>query len=310
MTVYLDVVFVENVLMNYIIIFAVGVVLKTDCKKFRIFMASCIGAVYTVVMYLNIIPIYSNFIMKFILSIVIVYVSFKPNNFKQLLKKLLIFYLISFAFGGCIFALMYFLKPQMARIRNGVFVGTYPIKVGVIGALIAFLVVQVSFKLVKTKFSKKDMICDVELFINGKFARVKALLDTGNLLKEPLTGYPVIVVEHKSLYPCLSEKILNNLDIIIGGDIDDLAKDKECIKTISRFRMIPFSSLGKTNGLLLGIKADSVNIILDEKIQSISNVIIGIYDKSFTKNGLYSAIFGLDLLEGGNQNECITSNKI
>ena len=61
--------------------------------------------------------------------------------------------------------------------------------------------------------------------------------------------------------------------------------------------MIPFSSLGKQNGLLLGIKADSVCIMSDEKIDVVNDVIVGIYDKSFTKNGAYNAIFGLDMLE-------------
>lgn len=310
MTVYLDIIFLENILMNYIIIFATGVVIKTECRKLRIFIASLVGAVYTVVMYLNIIPIYSNFIMKVILSIVIVYIAFKPISSKKLIKDLIIFYLVSFVFGGCVFALMYFLKPQMVEIRNGVFVGSYPIKVALVGALIAFIVIQISFKLVKTKLSKKDMIYNVELYINKKSTKVKALLDTGNLLKDPITGFPVIVIEHKSLYSLIPEKVLDNLEKILGGDIDDLTKDEEFNKTISRFRMIPFSSLGKQNGLLLGIKADSVNIILDEKTESINNVIIGIYDKSFTKNEMYSAIFGLDLLEGGKENERIASVKV
>ena len=90
---------------------------------------------------------------------------------------------------------------------------------------------------------------------------------------------------------------MNNLEKILGGDIDELEQDEDFKKTISRFRMIPFSSLGKQNGLLLGIKADSINIVLDDKIENISNAIIGIYDKSFTKNGAYNAIFGLDMLE-------------
>lgn len=310
MTVYLDIIFLENILMNYIIIFATGAVIKTECRKLRIFIASLVGAVYTVVMYLNIIPIYSNFIMKVILSIAIVYIAFKPISSKKLIKDLIIFYLVSFVFGGCVFALMYFLKPQMVEIRNGVFVGSYPIKVALVGALIAFIVIQISFKLVKTKLSKKDMIYNVELYINKKSTKVKALLDTGNLLKDPITGFPVIVIEHKSLYSLIPEKVLDNLEKILGGDIDDLTKDEEFNKTISRFRMIPFSSLGKQNGLLLGIKADSVNIILDEKTESINNVIIGIYDKSFTKNEMYSAIFGLDLLEGGKENERIASVKV
>ena len=297
MTIYLDIVFLENVLMNYIIIFATGVVIKDECKKWRIFFASVLGAIYTVVMYLNIIPIYSSFIMKIVLSVVIVYVAFKVKSFKKLVKNLVIFYLVSFVFGGCVFALMYFLQPQLAQIRHGVFVGAYPIKVALVGGLVSFAVLQVSFRIVKTKLSKKDMIYDVQLIIGEKNVKVKALLDTGNLLKDPITRFPVIVVENKSLNGAIPEKILNNLDKILGGDIDDLTKDEKFSETISRFRMIPFSSLGKQNGLLLGIKADSVNIILDEKMDKVNNAIIGIYDKSFTKNGAYTAIFGLDMLE-------------
>ena len=307
MTVYLDIVFLENVLMNYIIIFATGVVIRDECRKWRIFAASVLGAAYTVVMYLNVIPIYSNFAMKIVLSVVIVYVAFKVKSFKKLVKNLIIFYLVSFVFGGCVFALMYFLQPQMAQIRNGVFVGAYPIKIALIGGLVAFVVLQISFRIVKTKFSKKDMIFDVQVVINEKIVKVKALLDTGNLLKDPITGFPVIVVEHKSLRGVIPEKILNNLDNILGGDIDELTKDEQFSKTISRFRMIPFSSLGKQNGLLFGIKADSVNIILDEKIDKVNNAIIGIYDKSFTKNGAYTAILGLDMLE---QEGTISKNKM
>ena len=310
MTVYLDIVFLENVLMNYIIIFATGVVLKDECKKMRILIASLVGAAYTVVMYLNIIPIYSNFFMKLLLSVVIVYAAFRPKSVKKLIKDLVIFYLVSFVFGGCVFALMYFFKPQMVQIRNGVFVGAYPIKVAIVGGIVAFIVLQVSFKIVKTRISKKDMIYTIEVNVNGKLTQVKALLDTGNLLKDPITSLPVVVIEHRSLNSVIPEKVLNNLDKILGGDIDELTKDKEFSKTISRFRMIPFSSLGKQNGLLLGIKADNVNIISDEKTEKINNAIIGIYDKSFTKNGAYTAIFGLDMLEGGNQDERIANIKV
>lgn len=310
MTIYLDVVFLENVLMNYIIIYATGVAVKEQFRKIRFLISSIIGAIYTIVMYLNIIPIYSNFIMKLILSFAIVYIAFKPKTLKKLIKNLTIFYLVSFVFGGCVFALMYFIKPQLAQIRNGVFVGAYPLKVAIIGGFISFIIIQISFKIVKTKLNKKDMIHQIEIIINEKSIKVKALLDTGNLLKEPITGMPVIVVEHISLNSVLPTEILNNTEKILGGDTDELMKNEELSKIISRFRMIPFSSLGKQNGLLLGIKADSVNIEIDEKVQKINNVIIGIYDKSFTKNGAYSAIFGLDMLEEGRLNECVTNIKV
>lgn len=310
MTIYLDVVFFENIIMNYIIIFATGVSIKGEIKHWRILVASSIGAIYTIIMYLNIIPIYSNFFMKFVLSFVIVYISFLPKTWKKLLKDLLIFYLVSFVFGGCVFALMYFISPQLALIKNGVFVGAYPIKVALIGGLVSFIIIQVSFKVVKTRLSKKDMIYDIEIIIDRKSVKVKALLDTGNLLKDPITGIPVVVIEHKSLYSVIPAEVLNNINKVIGGDTNELIENEEFSKIISRFRIIPFSSLGKQNGLLLGIKADCINIILDEKVQSINNVIVGIYDKSFTKNGMYSAIFGLDILEGGKLNECIANVKV
>ena len=48
----------------------------------RIIIASIIGATYTIIMYLNILPIYSNFFMKILLSLVIVYIALKPKNLK------------------------------------------------------------------------------------------------------------------------------------------------------------------------------------------------------------------------------------
>ena len=86
MIVYLDIVFLENILMNYIIVFATGVVIKNECKKIRLLIASVIGSIYTIIMYLNIISIYSNFIMKFILSIVITYIAFNPKSLKKLIS--------------------------------------------------------------------------------------------------------------------------------------------------------------------------------------------------------------------------------
>lgn len=187
MTVYLDVIFVENMLMNYIILYACGMVLKTKIKKWKILFSSSAGAVYTIVMYLDIIPIYSNVFMKIFLSIVMVYIAFKPTCKKLLLKELIIFYLVSFVFGGCVFALMYFLKPQLVQIKNGVFVGAYPIKVAIFGGLVSFIIIQIAFKVVRTKLTKKDMIYKITINIDKGTTELNALLDTGNLLKEPIT---------------------------------------------------------------------------------------------------------------------------
>jgi len=112
MTIYLDIIFLENIFMNTIILFASGTILKTKIQIIRILISSAIGSIYAVLSYVTKLEIYSNMILKIILSIVMIYIAFKPSNIKQIFKQLMIFYLTSFTFGGVAFALLYFVKPQ------------------------------------------------------------------------------------------------------------------------------------------------------------------------------------------------------
>ena len=128
MTIYIDVVLIENLIMNYIILYATGIILKIKVKHLRLILASLIGAIYSIISYVVEVKVYSNFILKFILSIVIVYVASNPQKAKNMWKDLLIFYLTSFVFGGAAFALIYIVKPQDILMKNGLFLGTYPLK--------------------------------------------------------------------------------------------------------------------------------------------------------------------------------------
>lgn len=297
MTVYLDVVLLENLCMNYIILFATGYIMKIKMKQLRLVTSSLLGGIYAVVAYLEILPIYSNFGMKILLSILMVYIAFHPKAIKNLFRQLIIFYLTSFAFGGCAFALLYFIKPQNILMKNGVYVGTYPIKVALLGGIIGFIITYIGFKVVKTKLHKKDMIYEIEIKIEEKTLKLKAMLDTGNLLKDPISGMPVVVVEKQQLYSILPAKLLDNIDKLIGGDGGSLLDQIEEKEIFTRFRMIPFSSVGKQNGLMLGFKADQVILEKEEEIQIQNDVIIGIFNQNLSKNKNYSALIGMDLLE-------------
>ena len=295
MTIYIDIVLVENIIMNFIILFATAIILKIKIKYIRIFVASLLGAVYSVIAYMGILKLYSNIIMKILLSILIVYIAFNPQSIKKMWKNLVIFYLTSFVFGGVAFALIYILKPQDILMKNGLFLGTYPLKTVLLGAIISLLVILIAFKIVKGKFSKKDMFCDLEIKINNKIVKTTAMIDTGNCLKEPISNIPVIVLEHTLLYECIPKQILNNLEKIIGGGFEEIPQEiKE--KYISKLKLIPYSSLGKQNGMLLGIKPEYVKISAEEKEKKI-NVIIGMYNKSLTKRGEYRALIGVECIE-------------
>ena len=61
------------------------------------------------------------------------------------------------------------------------------------------------------------MYCNLKVEINSNTIYLKAIIDSGNFLKEPITKIPVIVVERNSLKDIIPDYILNNLDRIING---------------------------------------------------------------------------------------------
>lgn len=294
MTIYLDVIFLENLLMNYIIIYACKIIIKEQTKQIRIIIASTIGSIYAVCLYIFNMQIYSNLILKIILSVVMVYVSFTPKNIKKMLKELLIFYLTSFTFGGVAFSMLYILNTKNV-IKNGVLIGNYPTKIIVASGFIGFLIITSAFKNIKGKLTKKDLMCNIKIKINSKKVFAKCVIDTGNFLKDPISKTPVIVVEKKILEGVIEEKLLNNLNKIIKGENVELGK------SAAKIRLIPFSSLGKQNGMLIGIKAEEVLVNTEEKDILIDNIIIGIYDGILSKSGNYSALIGIEALENSKE---------
>lgn len=276
--------------MNIIILYTTSIILKVKPKVIRIITASLIGSIYAIIAYTTEISIYTSIISKWILAIVIVYIAFNPQTVKKMCKQVLIFYLTSFVFGGVALYLIYFLKPQEIFIKNGVYVGKYVLKVIFLGAIIAFIIVKISFKLIKTKINSKDMYCKIKVFMDEKVIQTIAMIDTGNLAKEPITNRPVVIIENNLLEEVLPKEICNNVENILSGNLDGVPE-----KYIPRLRCIPFSSLGKQNGVLLGIKADGIEVDFEEEKKCSKDVIIGVYDKSLTKKGEYRALIGLEL---------------
>ena len=100
----------------------------------------------------------------------------------------------------------------------------------------------------------------------------------------------MLEIENNLLEEVLPKEICNNVENILSGNLDGVPE-----KYIPRLRCIPFSSLGKQNGMLLGIKADGIEVDFEEEKKCSKDVIIGVYDKSLTKKGEYRALIGLEL---------------
>ena len=294
-TIYIDVIFLENLIMNSIILYATAIILKIKAKTIRIIISSTIGSIYAIITYITEIQIYTSVILKTVLAVIIVYVAFNPQNIKKMWRQLAIFYLTSFVFGGVTLYLIYYIKPQEIFIKNGIYVGEYILKVIMLGAIVAFIIIKISLKIIKTKINPKDMYCKIKLKLNKKIIDTNAMIDTGNLAKEPITNTPVVIVEKTLLEDILPKQILNNLEEILSGELNEIPEEIQ-EEYISKLRCIPFSSLGKQNGMLLGIRADEIQVETEDEQKTSNNVIIGIYDKSLTKRGEYRALIGMDFI--------------
>ena len=294
-TIYVDIIFLENLIMNTIILYATAIILKIKPRTIRVILSSIIGSIYAIIIYITEIQIYMSVILKTILAVIMIYVAFNPQNIKKMWKQVAIFYLTSFVFGGVTLYLIYYIKPQEVFIKNGVYVGEYILKVIMIGAIVSFFTIKISLKIIKTKITPKDMYCKIKVKLNEEIIETRAMIDTGNLAKEPITNTPVVIVESTLLEGILPIKILNNLENILGGDFSQISDEMQ-EKYISKFRCIPFSSLGKQNGMLLGIRADEILVEIEDEKKISNNIILGIYDKSLTKRGEYRALIGIELI--------------
>lgn len=304
MTIYIDIVLLENLVMNYIILLGTGYIIKARIKHIKLIISSLIGAIYALLAYMEIFPIYANFITKMILAICMIYIAFKPKKIKGLIKELIVFFLVSFSLGGCAFALLYMIKPQEIFVKDGVYIGVYPLKIALLGGITGFGITYISFKVVKNHITKNEIIYNAIIKIEEKKLEIKVLLDTGNMLKDPITGDTVIIIEKEKLYDILPLELLNNIDNFFEFDNKIIKNEYQ-----TRLRIIPFTSVGKRNGMMVGIKADYVSIITDIDEIKKDNAIICVYEKKFSKTDKYSGLIGLDILEGSEKNEYIANIK-
>lgn len=290
MTIYLDIVLFENIFLNSIIILSTAIIGKAQIKFVRILLASIIGSLFAICNYTININWLLGIILKIIISIVMMKISFNKCNFRKLMKQLMFFYLVSFTFGGIAFMLLFFINPRNIIIKSNHLVGAYPLKVAVISGIVGLLVFFVISKILKNSLSKKSILCEIEIFYNGNIQKMKTMIDTGNLLKDPISKKDVVIVEKDSLKSIISKDILDNIQSILQGkwlESENLHSYK--------FKLIPFSSLGNDNGLLIGFKPDYIKIYSEEECTR-NDVLIGIYDGKLSKNNLYTSLIGLDIL--------------
>lgn len=300
MEIYLDVLLLENIVINYIILVVTARFSRNRTSSLRLLLGAAIGASYVILIILPEMKIFTSAIAKVILSFFIVAVAFSPDKVSNFFKTLVMFYITSFIFAGAGFALLY-LNSNAGIIKNGVVVVGLPFldtKWTQIFFAVAFagIATRVLWEKIRQKHMKEKMLVQLMIYFDKKVIRLYALVDTGNALHDPLTNMPVVVVEFGALKAILPDEIRSIFEESGEEDLNGISVAISKSSWFTRFRMIPFTSLGKENGMLIGFKPDYIEIENEDEKKDVSDVVIGIYNSSLSKNEKYRALLSPELI--------------
>lgn len=142
-----------------------------------------------------------------------------------------------------------------------------------------------------------DRICLYPIQINwdGNELNLNALLDTGNRLHDPLTKVPVVIIEFNRIKPLLPLEVVNLVERLQSGE---LGKDWKLPGVWEgRVRVLPFHSIGKEHGLLIGFRPDSLKVWQKQQIIVNQQVVVGIYNRPLSSEGAFQALIPPAVLE-------------
>ena len=264
---YADIFFITNFIMDYIILKITGMLLKE--KKIHTtsyLMGAFSGAG---ILTLNIIfPIKFRIINQlfayFVISFVMCIVTFRKKSIKENIKICLYLYVIAFLSGGILNAVYFYTNFQM--MMKGMNFITFTASAGISYLMLNSIVHIMKIKMGKT--GNKEDIMEVILYHRGVSKKVNALFDSGNSLKEPISGKPVHIVDYET-----ADSILK------GGQ-----------ETQEKIRIIPYNSLGKKNGLMTAFECEKVIINIKGNNIDIGSAYLGIYRGELCAKGKYKMI--------------------
>lgn len=143
--------------------------------------------------------------------------------------------------------------------------------------LILPVLISFGIKIILRRYlpEKTKVLYNVTLFCKGSEYKMKGLLDTGNSLVEPISRKAVCIVGREAL----------------EGVQKELLPQK--------FRIIPYHSVGKENGILCGFEMERLIIETDERKVIIEKPMIGISEVPIGSPATYQMILQPELLREG-----------
>ncbi|ADL07722.1 sigma-E processing peptidase SpoIIGA [Thermosediminibacter oceani] len=297
MVIYFDVVFIINFLMNFTILWLVKLILKLDAANLRIAAGALLGNLFLLEVFFPSGALLQTIPGKIIVSIMMALIAFYPLSFSEFIKALGFFYFVSFMVGGGAFAIFYLINSEGAftPLVNNISV---PWWILLVSSLFLFVFFKFLWPFIYRILSKETLVVPVTIMFGQDQLKIKALIDTGNDLRDPITNYPVIIVEFSAIKELFPQEIRSFMVREPEEGLEEIIKAVSSSYWAARLRIIPFSSIGKSTGLMVGFKPDKVIVNFDNKVYEVRNTVLGIYHKVLSPQGTYRALLNPELLIG------------
>lgn len=244
-TIYIDSLFILNLAIDYLLCLVSGRVCGLILRRRRYLAAALVGAVYAVCLYLPGLEFLRLWTMKLTLWLVMGLIAFGREE--RMLRCTIVFAAVSAAFGGFIWAI------ELA--------GGYP-AFDMRSMFLSFALCYAALRLIfrdKVRLAEARRV-KVRLELSGQETEFMALVDTGNSLRDPVSGAAALLASPHALAPLFpgQEEILG-LEAVA---LFQLAQSIEGMK--GKLHLIPYSSVGGS-GLLCAFRADRVTVDGQEK---------------------------------------------
>ncbi|HHV62300.1 MAG TPA: sigma-E processing peptidase SpoIIGA [Firmicutes bacterium] len=274
--------------MHYLILWATSGVLGLKSTSMRLslgaFFAGLIDSVIIFLMIAGIIATPSAILLAFISIIPAARVSYGRLLPRKLLVTVAYVYVITIMGGGGGLAVSYLTGGKAV-----------PAFIATIATVL--VVAELGWGLVHRKIREWLFFVPIEILFGEERVFVNALIDTGNRLRDPITGAPVIILEYSAVASILPGEVRRVFGLLDAGDLAAITDIMANSPWSSRFRVIPFASIGKEKGMLIGFRPDEVRIVEGDRRASTRNAVVGIYTQRLSAEGGFRALLHPEILE-------------
>ena len=276
MVVYVDVLLVVNLIVDFFLLKITFKLLKTDPKPIRVLISSGIGAVSSLYIFFPESTAFINITYQLIIGSLIMLTALGFKSLKYFLRSVAVFFTVTCVYGGIMTALWQVLKPKGMVINNSVVyfnISPLVLILSTVSGYFLYLFLNKIFAL-PSKTAKK---CSLTLYALGKSVGLTGIIDTGNSITDVLSNSEIIIVDKAVAVSLLGREDFSN---------DPLYA--------TRYRTIPCETvMGRS--LLEGFRCDMGEIRFEDKTICLNNPIIALSKTPIKEN--YSAILNPKILE-------------